>query len=75
MRNKIIKDYALKEDEISYLDFMYGSAVWTKNPTMYIGVMRRDREVRECPECGCRISASDWEDYRMCESCHEKYRD
>lgn len=57
-------------------NFTYGNAWWkNKQPEMYIGMVRRDMEEHTCPICGCRVDASTWEDYRMCERCHEREYD
>lgn len=75
-RNEIIKAYWLTDREVSYLDLFYGPAWFEhKDPAMYITVARREMEEHYCPECGCSVNASDWEDYRMCSRCHDRYCD
>lgn len=76
LKNELIKQHHLNSDEVARLDFTYGNAWWkNKQPEMYIGMMRRGMEEHTCPICGCSVDASTWEDYRMCERCHEREYD
>jgi hypothetical protein len=72
-KQELIKANRLTKQEIAYLDFHYGNAWFKhKDPQMYINTAREALEEHTCPICGCEVDASTWEDYRMCERCHER---
>lgn len=72
-KQDLIKHFKLTEQELAHLDLVYGD-YWVKHsdPAMYVGAAREALAGYHCPECGRRISARDYEDYRMCERCHER---